>query len=141
MCPILGLNSLCVFVLLFFSARDLSRSLFSKSPAYNSYKHASLCLALSSSRYLNNKLRSRMELEPKNSAKSVIERAVMRGLTADRSKINPQVVRRKLRPKSEASTCSMAFVSQDRTRYLYRDLTLLWTQAPQACGSTTAILL
>ena len=59
MCPILG-PSLRVFVLLFFRARDLERSLFSKSPAYTSHKHASYCLALSLLIYLDNKLRSRM---------------------------------------------------------------------------------
>jgi len=36
MCPILGPNSLRVFVLLSFRARDLERSLCSKSPTYNS---------------------------------------------------------------------------------------------------------
>ena len=89
MCPILGRNSLRVFVLLFFHAGDLERSLFFKSPTYNSYKHASYYLALSSSTYLDNKLRSRIELEPKNSASSVIKRAVRRDLTADRFEINP----------------------------------------------------
>jgi len=90
MCPILRL-SLRVFVLLFFRARDLERSLFCKSPAYTSHKHASHYLALNLLIYLNNKLRSRMELEPKTLglAKSVIKRAVRRGLTVNRFKINP----------------------------------------------------
>ena len=56
MCPILGPNSLRVLVLLFFCAKDLKRSLFSKSAAYNSHKHASHCLALSLSTYFDNKL-------------------------------------------------------------------------------------
>jgi len=45
-----------------------------------------------------------MELEPKKSdlANAVIERAERRGLTADRSKINPQAARRNLRPKSKS---------------------------------------
>jgi len=44
-----------------------------------------------------------MELEPKTSdlAKTVIERVERRDLTADRSTINPQTVRRNLRPKSK----------------------------------------
>ena len=42
-----------------------------------------------------------MELKPKNSVKSIIKRAVKRDLTADRFKINPQVVRKELQPKSE----------------------------------------
>jgi len=43
-----------------------------------------------------------MELESAfKSADAIVERAVKRGLTADRSKINPRVVRRNLRPKSE----------------------------------------
>jgi len=75
--PHFGPNSLYVFVLLFFRLGDLERSLFSKSPAYTSHKHASYCLALSLSTYLtylDNKLRSRMEMELKTSdlAKSVI---------------------------------------------------------------------
>ena len=89
MCPILGPNSLRVFVLLFFYAKDLEKSLFSKSPTYTSYKHASYYLALSLLIYLDNELRSRMELELKNLVKSVIKRAVRRGLIADRFKINP----------------------------------------------------
>src|SRR6187551_1728853 len=54
MYPILGPNSLRM--LLFFHARDPERSLFSKSPTYNSHKHASHYLALSLSTYLHNKL-------------------------------------------------------------------------------------
>ncbi|KAK0723474.1 hypothetical protein B0T26DRAFT_675041 [Lasiosphaeria miniovina] len=44
-----------------------------------------------------------MAFEPKtsNSANAIIERAEKRGLTADRSQINPQTVRRNLRPKSK----------------------------------------
>jgi hypothetical protein len=43
-----------------------------------------------------------MELESTavKSADAVIKRAVQRGLTADRTKIDPCVVRRNLRPKS-----------------------------------------
>ena len=98
MCPILGLNSLGVFVLFFFRLRDLEKSLFSKSPTYTSYKYAPYCLALSLLIYLDNELRSGMELEPKtlDLAKSVIKRAAKRGFTTNRSKINPWVVRRKL---------------------------------------------
>ena len=89
MCPNLRPNSLRIFVLLFFRARDFERSLFSKSPTYSSYKHASYYLGLSLSTYLDNKLRSRMKLELKNLANSIIKRAVRRGLIANCSKINP----------------------------------------------------
>ena len=74
MCPILEPDSLRMFLLLFFRARNLEKSLFSKSPAYTSHKHASDYSTLSSSAYLDNKLRSGMELEPKtlDSAKAVL---------------------------------------------------------------------
>jgi len=45
-----------------------------------------------------------MELELRTSdlANTVIKRAERRGLTVDRSKINPQAIRRNLRPKSKS---------------------------------------
>ena len=88
---IFGPNSLYIFILLFFYARDRERSLFFKSPTYSSYKHASYYLALSLLTYLDNKLRSGIELELKtlDLVKSVIKKAIRRGLIADRFKINP----------------------------------------------------